>query len=335
MNHEQLARLPGVLFEIGKVVGSELDPGQTLARISELLCELLEAEACSVMLLDGERRRLLAKAAYGLRTERMHRLAFAVGEGVAGWVVERGEPALIADVDQDPRFVVLEGAKTPIVSLACVPIEARGERVGVLTATSGRRGAFEAHHVELLRFVARTIALDVQNIRLHKVAVTDVLTGAYNREFLGQRLPAEIERAVTGEQPLSLALLDVDHFKSINDQHGHDVGDEVLAEVAVRLRAAIRADDLLVRYGGEEFLVVLPRADAARAHEVAERMRVRLAAAPFEVGARQLAVCASVGVAELRMGGGAAEAAGELIRRADTALYTAKARGRNRVEVAA
>ena len=344
MGPEQLARLPGVLFEIGKVVGSDQEPGQTLSRISELLCELLDADACSVMLLDAERKQLLAKAAFGLRTERMHRLTFAVGQGVAGWVVARGEPALIGDVAQDPRFITLDdeitrspdgSRKSPIVAMACVPIEARGERVGVLTATSGRRDAFAPHHLELLRFIARTIALDVQNIRLQKVAVTDVLTGAFNREFLQQRLPLEIEKTIAGETALSVAMLDVDHFKAVNDRHGHDVGDEVLAEVAVRLRSAIRADDLLVRYGGEEFLIVLPRADAGRAWEVAERMRVRLGDKPFEVGAIELGIEASVGVAQLRVRDRvAAETAHELIRRADAALYTAKARGRNRVEVA-
>jgi len=341
---EQLARLPGALFEIGKVVGSDQEPGHVLSRISELLCDLLDADACSVMLLDAEKKRLLAKAAYGLRTERMHKLAFGVGEGVAGWVISNGEAALIGDVAKDPRFVVIEGddrrspdgsRNTPIVAMACVPIEARGERVGVLTATSGQENAFADHHVELLRFIARTIALDVQNLRLQRVAVTDVLTGAYNREFLAQRLPVEIEKAIAGETALSVAMLDVDHFKAINDRHGHDVGDDVLAEVAVRLRGAIRADDLLVRYGGEEFLVVLPRADAGRAWEVAERMRVRLADKPIEVGKVELRVEASVGVAQLKITDRvAAETAQELIRRADTALYTAKARGRNRVEVA-
>jgi diguanylate cyclase (GGDEF)-like protein len=330
VNPEQLGRLPGVLFEIGKVVGSEQDPGQTLGRISELLCGVLGADACSVMLLDGDRRRLLAKAAYGVRVERMHQLSFAVGEGVAGWVVDRGEPALIDDVSRDARFVTLDDARTPIIAMACVPIEARGERIGVLTATAGRVAAFGEHHLELLRFIARTIALDVQNIRLHRMAVTDVLTGAFNREFLAQRLPVEIERAVGGGHALSVAMLDVDHFKQVNDRHGHDAGDEVLAEVVGRLRAAIRGDDLLVRYGGEEFLVVLPRADAERAWEVADRMRARLAAEPFEVGGG-LTIAASVGIAQLRDGG---EPAAELIRRADAALYSAKARGRNRVEVA-
>jgi diguanylate cyclase (GGDEF)-like protein len=328
---DQLARLPSVLFEIGKLIGSDLDPGQLLSRISELVCTLLDAEACSVMLLDAARQRLLARAAHGLRAERMHRLSFAVGEGVAGWVIEHGEPALIADVAEDPRFVVLEEARTPIVSMLCVPLLARGERVGVVTATSGRESAFRRSDVELLRFVAMTIALDIENVRLHRVAVTDPLTGAYNREFLTARLPVEIATAIDREQPLSLAMIDVDHFKAVNDNHGHDAGDEVLAEIARRLRAAIRVGDLLVRYGGEEFLTVLPSADAGRAWEVGERMRARVSERPIIVADAAIVMRISVGVAQLRDG---SETGAALIRRADAALYGAKARGRNRVEVA-
>jgi len=337
MTPEQVARLPGVLFEIGKVIGQDLDPGQLLSRISELICALLDADACSVMLLDPGRDRLLARASYGLRSERVHRLSFKVGEGVAGWVVAHGEPALIDDVAHDPRFVVLDekpadqSAKTPIVSMVCVPLVARSERVGVVAVTSSRRAAFGGHHVELLRFIATTIALDVENVRLHRVAVTDVLTGAYNREFLQQRLPGEIEAAAARGQPLSLAMVDVDHFKHVNDCYGHDVGDDVLAEVARRLRSAIRGGDLLVRYGGEEFLVVLPSADAGRAWEVGERMRHRVQVRPIDAGSHALTVQVSVGVAQHRADD--AEPA-DLIRRADHALYTAKGRGRNRVEVA-
>ena len=118
MNAEGLHKLPAALFEIGKLIGSELDPGLLLSRIAELVCQLIGAKACSVMLLDADRKRLLAKAAYGVRTERMQSLSFRIGEGVAGWVVERGEPALIVDVTGDPRFVVLPGNQTPIAS-AC------------------------------------------------------------------------------------------------------------------------------------------------------------------------------------------------------------------------
>jgi diguanylate cyclase (GGDEF)-like protein len=331
MNAEGLHRLPAALFEIGKLIGSELDPGVLLSRIAELICQLISAKACSVMLLDADRRRLLAKAAYGVRTERMQSLSFRIGEGVAGWVVEHGEAALISDVTSDPRFVVLPGNQTPIASMLCVPLIARGARVGVVTATSALPAAFDADHLELVRFVARTIALDIENVRLHRVAVTDPLTGAYNREFLVQRLPQEIEAAVDRDRPLSVAMVDVDRFKSVNDDHGHSVGDVVLTEVARRLRGAIRAGDLLVRYGGEEFLAVLPSADAGRAWEVGERMRQRVSERAFDLGdGLALLLRVSVGVAQWRAG----ERMPGLIERADTALYDAKDRGRNRVEVA-
>jgi diguanylate cyclase (GGDEF)-like protein len=331
MNAEGLDRLPAALFELGKLIGSELDPGVLLSRISELICQLSAATACSVMLLDADRKRLLAKAAYGVPTERMQSMSFRIGEGVAGWVVEHGEPALIADVTRDRRFVVLPGNQTPIASMICVPLIARGERVGVVTATSARAGAFNADHLERVELVARTIALDVESVRLHRVAVTDPLTGVYNRGFLTQRLPQEIEAAVDRDRPLSVAMVDVDRFKSVNDDHGRGVGDAVLTEVARRLRSAIRAGDLLVRYGGEEFLAVLPRADAGRAWEVGERMRQRVSGRAFELGdGLALLLRVSVGVAQWRAG----EQMPALIERADTALFDAKGRGRNRVEVA-
>jgi diguanylate cyclase (GGDEF)-like protein len=331
MNKEGLEKLPAALFEIGKLVGSDLDPGILLSRIAELICQLIDAKACSVMLLDAKRERLLAKAAYGLRTERVHSLSFKVGEGVAGWVVERGEPALIADVTQDARFIALPANQTPIASLLCVPLIARGQRVGCVTATAERAGAFEVADLELVKFIAMTIALDIENVRLHRVAVTDPLTGAYNREFLMARLPQEIEAAIERDRTLSLAMVDVDHFKAVNDQYGHGIGDVVLAEVARRLRGAIRAGDLLVRYGGEEFLAVLPKADAGRAWEVGERMRQRVCERAFDVGdGLALLLRISVGIAQWRIG----EKMPDLIDRADVALYGAKERGRNRVEVA-
>jgi diguanylate cyclase (GGDEF)-like protein len=331
MNTEELQKLPAALFEIGKLIGSELDPGILLARIAELICQLIDAKACSVMLLDADRKRLLAKAAYGLRTEQMSSLAFRVGEGVAGWVVEHGEPALIRDVTQDPRFVPLPAGEAPIASMICVPLIARGERVGVVTATSPTPNSFDSNNLELIRFIAMTIALDIENVRLHRVAVTDPLTGAYNREFLLQRLPQEIETAADRDRTLSIAMVDVDHFKTVNDHYGHGVGDAVLSEVARRLRGAIRAGDLLVRYGGEEFLAVLPKADAGRAWEVGERMRQRVCERAFEVSEGiALLLCVSVGVAQWRPG----EPMPSLVERADEALYSAKDRGRNRVEVA-
>lgn len=324
-----LDRLPEILFEIGKVIGSDEALGSTLSTISQLVTRLVGAQACSIMLVDERRQRLLAKAAYGLARGDISVVSFGMGEGVAGWVAQTRTPALIDDVTCDERYVTLSDSENRIRSMACVPLAYR-DLVGVMTATSPAPGAFSPADVELMVFVAKTIALDIDNIRLRRLAITDKLTGAFNREYLGQRLPAAVDQAAERGDALSIAMIDVDHFKSFNDRFGHDAGDEVLAEIAVRLRGATRSEDVLVRYGGEEFLLLLPGASAELARDVGERMRDRVGAAPVTVGDESLSVRISVGVAELSPG----ESPGALIRRADAALYAAKAAGRNRVEVA-
>jgi diguanylate cyclase (GGDEF)-like protein len=331
MNPEKLRRLPQVLFEIGKAVGSDDNLASLLARISELVCQLSSAEACSIMLFDADRERLLGKAAYGLARRDVSLISFRIGDGVAGWVAERGEPALIDDVSTDTRYKVLADSENRIRSLACVPLQYREERIGVLTITSPRLGAFSQDDVELLGFIATTMAMDIDNARLRRLSVTDPLTEAYNREFLQQQLPPAVENADRRGDPLSVAMIDIDHFKAVNDEFGHGIGDRVLAEVAARLRAAIRAGDLLVRYGGEEFLVLLPGTGAAQAAEIAERMRGKMESDPIQTERAAVHVRISVGVAEHRRN---SDSAAQLVRRADTALYAAKERGRNRVEVA-
>ena len=331
MNADKLRRLPQVLFEIGKAVGSDDNLVTLLARITELVCQLTSAEACSIMLIDTDRERLLGKAAYGLARRDVSLISFRIGEGVAGWVALHGEPALIDDVADDERYKVLPDSENRIRALACVPLQYREERIGVLTITSPRAAAFSQDDVELLGFIATTMAMDIDNARLRRLSVTDPLTEAYNREFLQQRLPPAVEHAERRGEPLSVAMIDIDHFKEVNDQFGHAIGDRVLSEVAGRLRAAIRAGDLLVRYGGEEFLVLLPGSDAIQAAEIAERMRLKMESDPIQTDDASIEVLISIGVAELRRG---EDTGSQLVRRADTALYAAKGRGRNRVEVA-
>lgn len=349
-----LERLPTVLFEIGKVVGSAGDPSHLLARIAELVCQLVGAGACSIMLLDGARERMFPKAAFGLRAERLDALSFAVGEGVAGWVVQHGEAALIADAHDDPRFLTLPAvaprddrdvdaavapSRSQIRSMLCVPLTARGEVIGAMTATSDVPGAFTPTHQALLQFVSTTIALDLQNVRLMRVAVTDPLTGVFNRRFMNEQLPIEIERARATGEPLAICMLDLDRFKAVNDTYGHAAGDAVLAEVARRLRNALRGGDKVVRFGGEEFVLILPRADAERAIEIAERVRERVRAAPVQLAdGGALLITTSVGVAPLD-GATSDGAPGErvarlLLQRADQALAAAKDGGRDRVVLA-
>lgn len=163
-----------------------------------------------------------------------------------------------------------------------------------------------------------------------EMAVTDPLTGLHNRRYLDAQLPNLVEHAVTRHRELAVLLVDIDHFKSVNDTHGHAVGDEVLKEFAIRIRKNVRGFDLACRYGGEEFVIVMPETSRDTALRVAERLRERVASQPITVagGLRQLSVTISVGVATLDSNADTPEV---LIGRADQALYQAKRAGRNRV----
>jgi two-component system cell cycle response regulator len=163
-----------------------------------------------------------------------------------------------------------------------------------------------------------------------EMAITDALTGLFNRRYMESHLATLIEQAKSRTKPLTALILDIDYFKSINDSHGHDAGDDVLREFALRIRRSIRGIDLACRYGGEEFVVVMPETDMAVAAMVAERLRRRIAADPFAIqgGARSIPVTISIGIAGLR---GRDDAAAALLKRADQALYRAKRDGRNRV----
>ncbi|MFM8820541.1 MAG: PleD family two-component system response regulator [Phenylobacterium sp.] len=163
-----------------------------------------------------------------------------------------------------------------------------------------------------------------------ELAVTDPLTGLNNRRYMMGQLDALFERYALGGEPVSLLMLDVDFFKQVNDAHGHATGDAVLREVALRLASAVRAMDLPCRYGGEEFVVVMPSTSPTDATRVAERIRTAIASKPFELGEQSLPISVSVGVSASQGEGDRPES---LLRRADEALYEAKATGRNQVIV--
>ena len=163
-----------------------------------------------------------------------------------------------------------------------------------------------------------------------EMAVTDSLTGLHNRRYLDGHLAGLFDKALGREKPLSLIICDLDRFKSINDEYGHDVGDEVIREFAVRVRKNVRNLDLACRFGGEEFVVVMPDTDIALARIVAERIRLEIATHPFIVkdGAAQLPVTVSLGVSTLESANDTPE---KMMKRADVALYNAKRAGRNQV----
>lgn len=234
------------------------------------------------------------------------------------------EPRLVAGLADEDALLdhVLPDAR----NVAVVPLVADGERLGVAVVECGaRRPRLDVDEVALLTASAHRIGLAIRTAQLlheiERLAASDPLTGLPNRRMFDATLDRELARCRRNGQPLALAVADVDHFKAVNDQHGHQAGDEVLRELAGALRRAIRQEDIVARYGGEEFVVLLPDADVGAALLVAERLR----AAAGEV--RRLPTTISIGVAVLDPGSGGAG----LVARADTALYRAKAAGRDRV----
>ena len=162
------------------------------------------------------------------------------------------------------------------------------------------------------------------------MAVTDALTGLHNRRYLESHLRTLIGRSLVSGKPLSVLALDIDHFKLVNDTYGHEAGDRVLKQLANRMRAYVRDADLACRSGGEEFVIVMPEAEAAVADGVSERLRAAVAGVPFAIDdeGRSISVTISAGLAELRH---PQDDLPSLLRRADAALYRAKDDGRNRI----
>jgi len=327
-NQDKYQNTVASLYEITKVINSGYDLEYVLRFVSKEIVSLLNAETASVMLLDESGTELLSKASFGLTPEEERNITFRVGEGVAGWVVQNGLSARIGDVSQDNRFKVSEHQVNKIVSLLAVPLKIHNNIIGVLTATHSIKDAFDLTDETILTLLGNSIVLDIENARLYRLSITDPLTKTYNRQFMFAKLPDEINRAIRYNTPLSIIIFDVDFFKKFNDTYGHNAGDFVLKQLAHLVKARIRSMDLLIRYGGEEFLIIAPETGIEDANILAERIRQEVEGAEFVFEEKPLKVTISLGVAEysnpLKIE--------EFIKIADSALYKAKQNGRNRTE---
>ena len=197
--------------------------------------------------------------------------------------------------------------------------------------TDARMRAFEDR---IGRLEGENLDLLMQNRTLSEISARDSLTGLYNRWYVMEKIDSEMNRALRHGSPMSVLMLDLDHFKKVNDSFGHSVGDEVLKVVGQVLRESCRVYDVAGRYGGEEFCVVLPETRVGNTKQVAERIRSRLASTELPVGSSSITVTASIGVAGMdSVSDEGVVSAAALLDRADRALYAAKHHGRNRVEL--
>lgn len=320
------------LFRISRLVSSGRDLDWVLGEMLEIIQEFSPAGKCAILLLDDESGLLRVRAARGY-LDGVVDLSILPGEGVTGRCLEERRSIVVDDLDSEPSYICgVSGARSEIA----VPMIAEGRGVGVLNAESTLPAAFGRDEVRLFEIVARQAATVIQATRWFletaRLASTDPLTGLANRRRFIEHLTSALRRAERYGESLGLVIFDLDRFKSVNDAHGHEVGDRLLVEVAKQLGDGLRDTDVVARLGGEEFGAILSHATVEAAREVTERVRRGVAALrlPVEAG-DDLRTTISAGVAVYPIHGGDDRA---LMRRADEALYEAKRSGRDRVVVA-
>lgn len=308
---------------------------EQLARIQRLGRKLFRSASCMITFGNGEHQPTL-----DLRSTASIELLFCYE------MQARPEMRAVLDARLDPELHLHRFVKGPPYIrffVTCPVRDAKGEVIGSISVLDYAPHTFGDDDRGTLADLASLVERELhfrsvsesqselmrKNKNLRRKSLLDSLIGTWNRGAITRILSIEATRCAKMGAPLSLVLLDLDHFKSINDTYGHPVGDKVLIAVAGRLRACIRPQEALGRYGGEEFLVILPGAGVATALTVAERMREAVAARPEKVGEIELNLSISAGMASTEILPNTSNE--EMIKLADEALYRAKATGRNRV----
>lgn len=328
---EQRVRALTLLYDVARSFTSTLELHELLSRITQLVATRLGIPQFSVMLATSDGR-LEVKSAWPANAGTEGQ-SFSFGEGACGMAAQSRTSVYLPDLGQEGAIYVRRRA-AETGSLFSVPMIHKDQVLGVLNFQRPEVNGFGQEEIDLLTAVADQAALAVQNAKLHEetvaLSLTDALTGAPNRRFLFSRLEMEVARANRFGNQVSVLMIDIDHFKKLNDTAGHRTGDLVLRQVYERMAKLIRRVDTLARYGGEEFMVLLAQVPKAEATEVAEKLRRAVADANLEagIGLPTGKVTISVGVANLPVDAVELE---RLVDCADSALYASKRGGRDRV----
>jgi diguanylate cyclase (GGDEF)-like protein len=323
--------------EVSKTLTSTLELSDILSTIMEKAKKIIKAEAWSFLLIDQETGDLvLEKRAVKSRQEKDKKIRMKIGEGIAGWVAQELVPVVVPDVSTDPRFSsrIDKQFTLKAKSIICVPIKSKGNILGVLEIVNKTTNEpFTKDDLNLiLRIVDHAaIAIERSSIyqKMEELSITDDLTKLFNTRYLNRTLEIEITRANRHRTSLALIFMDVDHFKIINDNYGHLVGSKLLVEMGQLLIKSLRTVDIVARYGGDEFVIVLPQTPPNNAIQIAERIRKSVENNVFlKKEGYSLKLTASFGVASYPESANSKE---ELLRLADEAMYRVKYQTRNGV----
>lgn len=338
MTNETEGRIPLadllVFHQLARSLTSSFDLDTILRTILEQMERIMEAELWTLLMLDEAKQELYYAVAAGGEQETLKDLRVKVGEGVAGWVVEHGETLIVPEATEDQRVLAGRDAKPRNVrSVIALPLRGRKGTQGVIEIFNPRADKMTDYTIAFLHILADHAAIAIENAhdvaRIQQLTITDDTTGLYNVRHLYKVLGHELSRSHRTKLPLSLAFLDLDRFKQVNDVHGHLAGSELLASTGRRLQQLSRKQDWCFRYGGDEFVIVMPETGSEAARARANELLSALMDTTFQLkGGLGLSVRASVGLATAPEDGSTVHS---IIGSADMRMYQVKANGRGKV----
>jgi diguanylate cyclase (GGDEF)-like protein len=304
----------------------------------EKMAEYFRPDTWSLLMVDEEQNELYFAIAVGDKADVLKDVRLKVGEGIAGWVAKHGEARIVPDVRNDPFFSsrVDDATKWETHSIICVPLRSKLRVLGVIQLVNVDMSRFGEQEVFFLQSLCDYAAIAIENARwverIQELTITDDCTGLYNARHLYKTLETEVYRSARFGYEFSVLFIDLDHFKSVNDTHGHLIGSKLLAEIGYLIKAQLRLIDFAFRYGGDEFVVLLPQTGKDQALVVAKRLQEGFRASNFcrEEGLN-LNVRASIGLATYPND---AREAHDIIRQADAMMYMVKNSTRDNIGIA-
>jgi diguanylate cyclase (GGDEF)-like protein len=327
---EQRARELKLLAEVSRALSTQLSLRELCKTVCREARRVMDAPVFMVALRVEETDTM--RLEYCVQDEAEFEFGdYSLENSIAKRVIELNQPVVLqtkADLDSTPHRYLRHDEKS-IRSVVMAPLRLGDRCIGVMSAQSYQDGAYDDSSIRLLTAIGEQMALAVQNAQLFKEAKNradrDPLTNVFHHRYLKTRLEEEIERARKSNQPVAVLMLDLDNFKLVNDTYGHLIGDEALRLVTAVLHSACRTSDVIGRYGGDEFMIVLPETSPAQAINIAERIDVELAAQELRPnGGAPIPLHCSIGLASFPREG---DSAAELVAKADAALYQSKRQG--------